>query len=170
MEIEITLNSEDWEKSQKHLAHKIMGLRYPSSRKGLLLGYALIIAYFIFFLHEHDAIHLGTFFFTTTLFCIYILLYWYFSRKYRKAIIPKEDGIFVGTHKFGFSDSGIDIKSKHTKAFIEWSGIKDISQNEDYIFMFLDINRAHVLPKRDIDNPDSFFDSLCELFNKSKIS
>ncbi|MHC4221134.1 MAG: YcxB family protein [Planctomycetota bacterium] len=145
MEIEVEITRKDFQEFNRYALKKNKGLKIfyllllmflslnlllPGVKKSLDISYivAVIISVFI----------------------IYFVLLFIF--KQITALIarytPSKRGCILGLHKFRISKEGLWESTEHTESLCKWKGIKSIDTTEKYIFVFVDSNMGHVIPKR----------------------
>ncbi|OZB90139.1 YcxB family protein [Paenibacillus sp. XY044] len=56
--------------------------------------------------------------------------------------------MLLGEHTITLADEGIIESTSVNESIHKWGGIRDIENNEDYIFIFLNQTMAHIIPKR----------------------
>jgi len=68
----------------------------------------------------------------------------------RRAVrrLPADDGSFLGEHWLRIEPEAIHGKSRIGEATIRWTGIREIAENQDYIYLFTDKHVALIVPKR----------------------
>ncbi|MEM6639077.1 MAG: YcxB family protein [Pseudomonadota bacterium] len=78
----------------------------------------------------------------------------------RRALQPAYDGVFLGQHRFEFSEAGVRDISIHCDSLTRWHVVSSIDESEELVVIGLSQVGAFVLPKRYLDNPPQFVHSL----------
>ena len=74
-------------------------------------------------------------------------------------------------HTIEISEEGIKETTEEEKEFDYWKEIKSVKENKDYIFIFIDTDMFHIIPKRafkDMSESKKFYNSSIEYLNKSR--
>lgn len=77
---------------------------------------------------------------------------WIYRLVVRKVInqLPSDPGPSLGPLKLIADESGLTVAGTGSKSTTEWSGIRTIEDVGDYVFIFIDNNVAHYVPKKAI--------------------
>jgi len=76
--------------------------------------------------------------------------FWFWKRRVKNAL--SEKGSQVGNQTVGIASDRIFAKAALFEEFTLWQGVLEIAQNQDYIFVFTDIYKAYLIPKRAFSN------------------
>ena len=82
---------------------------------------------------------------------------------YQRRMEPHKDGFILGEKTFRFSEAGIEEKAKHYSSLLSWEAVTDVINDPDYIYLFLDVSAAHIIPKRVFDSKEAantFFERI----------
>lgn len=60
----------------------------------------------------------------------------------------------VGTHNLAISEHEIVDRSEHTEARTHFSGIENIVEDKEHIFIYVNANSAHIIPLRIFENEE----------------
>jgi YcxB-like protein len=68
----------------------------------------------------------------------------------RRAVrrLPADDGSTLAKRTLRIEQGGIHFSSATGEGVIRWSGVREIAENEDYLYLFTDKIVALILPKR----------------------
>ena len=86
--------------------------------------------------------------------------------------VPSERGDILGERFFRIDADGVVERTKTRHTLAQWSGILDIAVNKNYIFMFVDTNKAFIVPKRAFRNAadaQAFLDAAMSHWKASKV-
>ena len=72
----------------------------------------------------------------------------FYSAIYQRRMEPATDGFILGKKTFRFTENGIEEESKHFSNRLSWDAVTNIVNDLDYIYLFLDVSAAHIIPKR----------------------
>jgi hypothetical protein len=89
---------------------------------------------------------------TTTMLVTMVILTGYLALAQRR-IRPDADGASLGERTFELSREGIWERSHHYDTLTRWSGVREIDETRDYVFVFIDNCQAHIIPKRAFTDP-----------------
>jgi hypothetical protein len=99
-----------------------------------------------------------------------IAVVWVFAQiitaRQRKRLSPILDGFVLGEKTFSFDHDGFDEDAKNYHARFSWAAVRDLIDGPNHIFMMLDTNVGHIIPKRcfDSDNEaNEFLSSISQL-------
>jgi len=73
----------------------------------------------------------------------------------RRAVrrLPAEDGALLGEYTLKIGPEGISGKSATTESSIRWIGVREIAENANYFYLFIDKHVAMIVPKRVFADP-----------------
>ncbi len=170
IEFDITLSRDDWENFQRCMEKELpKRIRHWSDHFLVTFFSWVIIAIIIMSLfqpgeefHWPSAISVAIFFIAMI---IYFLVY---AMKFKKATLPSEKGIFVGTHHYRFDENGISTHGKGYRCQHSWDCIHRIERNNGMIMVFLDNAYAYIFNESKLDNADEFYDYINGLFQKNR--
>ncbi len=74
---------------------------------------------------------------------------------YQRRMEPHKDGFILGEKTFLFSEAGIEEKAKHYSSRLSWEAVTDVINDPDYIYLFLDVSAAHIIPKRIFESKEA---------------
>ena len=60
----------------------------------------------------------------------------------------------LGEHTITIDSKGFREETLVNDSSTSWSGVVDITENQEYIFIFIEVHMAHVMPKRAFHVPD----------------
>lgn len=83
--------------------------------------------------------------------------------------LPLDEGTTLGEHFLRIGPEGVFSKTMVSEGIYRWSGIKDVAQTKDHIFMFTDAHMAHIIPKRAFAN-QSDAEAFVNLANSLRVS
>jgi len=66
----------------------------------------------------------------------------------QRRIRPLADGTALGPRTFQITPEGLREKSQHYESLTRWSGVRDIGDTREHIFVMIDNCEAHIVPKR----------------------
>lgn len=160
MEIEITLEKEDWRRFQAHVEKQLW--KQQKNWTDLfwvnLVFWALMAAILMMFFHKFSEFHWPSGLFVFVIFALIAALYSYKANKLRKAYEPMETGVFCGKHKFVFTDEEIISEGEGYQGRHAWKIVKRVERGNGIILIFLDTMHAYVFPEGKLDNPDEFYE------------
>ena len=164
MEINVTLSQTDWLKFQTYIQKKL----YKENRKPKSWWMNLIIWFFIGLVsmicyRQFDSFHYPSAAFAALLFILISGNYLYDKGKLRNALMPSNEGTFVGQHKFIFDDAGIHSSGKGYNGFNSWSVVKSIVHDSGMVMIFIDTAKAFVFPENQIPDATTFLKTINEL-------
>ena len=164
MEIILTLELADWYSYLTHIQKEI-----PKKNKSWATGYIfnvilwfLLIAVVMVLFQVSDMVHWPTAGVVTVFFTVFILIYFFSSYRFRKASAPNSDGVFLGEHKFIFSEDGIRSIGKGYEGLHSWSLVQRVERKNGLILVFIDTASAHIFPESKLENPEEFHSYLVE--------
>ena len=73
-------------------------------------------------------------------------------------------------HTIEISEEGIKETTEEEEEFDYWKEIKSVEENKDYIFIFIDTDMTHIIPKRafkDISESKKFYNNSIEYLNRN---
>ena len=76
--------------------------------------------------------------------------------------LPAKDGSLLATNTVRIDEEGFQERSAIGEAKWKWSGIREILENQNYIYLFVDKHMAFIIPKGafpDSDTARAFIDS-----------
>lgn len=109
---------------------------------------------------------------------IFILLYVYWVASYRKRLnkmvskkISKmltegKNQSVVGTHNLEISEDEIVDRSEQSEAKTPFSDVENILEDKDHIFIYVNANSAHIIPRRIFENNEKKNEFLTLLRDK----
>jgi hypothetical protein len=65
--------------------------------------------------------------------------------------LPDEKSGTLGHHRLRLTDHGVHDETLVGKSFNAWSGVLEIAQDDDHVYLFVDRMAAHIVPKRVFD-------------------
>lgn len=96
----------------------------------------------------HYSTILATFIFTVALFI-------FFSKIYVKKLLPRKDGVLLGSHEYEFTDTHfIDVAASY-ETRMKWDAFLAYRETQTHYFLFVDTAMAYILPKQYIDSPET---------------
>ncbi len=70
------------------------------------------------------------------------------SRRISKMLSEGKKSSVVGSHNLTITENGIVDRSEHSEAKTQFSGIENIVEDKDHIFIYVSANSAHIIPIR----------------------
>ena len=167
MEIQITLDKQDWKSYQGHIERELpkrMKTWMDSAWVNMIIWMVIAFLFLSLFnrhsnFHWPTAISVGVFFITIS------ALFFFNMFKIRKAFEPSEAGTFCGDHLFIFNEQGIISEGKGYKGNHSWSIVKKIDRAEGMILIYLDTAYAYVFPESKLKAPDDFYGLIYEQYS-----
>lgn len=71
----------------------------------------------------------------------------------------RNDGL-IGQHNLILTEDGIVHSTSSGETKVSWSGIKNLKEDNDYLYIYNTSISAYILPKRDIKNVEQIRDYL----------
>ncbi len=75
---------------------------------------------------------------------------WLWKRQVKSQ--PSDRGDQLGEHVLEIAADGIRGRTSYVESLYSWQAVTDVYENRDYIYIFVDRNKAHVIPKRVLAN------------------
>ncbi|MEP6161956.1 MAG: YcxB family protein [Halieaceae bacterium] len=169
MEIQITLDKEDW-KSFQGYAEKTLPKNlksWMSSPWVNMLIWMLITIFFLSVFNQYSSFHWPTVTAMGAFFILLSALFFFNMFKLKKAFEPSDSGTFCGSHIFRFSEQGISSEGDGYRANHAWSIVKKIEREQGMILIFLDTAFAYVFPEPKLEDPDSFYAFVSEQYSNA---
>jgi len=172
MNLTININLQDWKLFQQFHHSQLIN---RSRSKTIEFFVNLVLWAFIGFVfmaafnqlsHFHWPSALSVFIFAATMYFLSTLKY----KKLMKSYEPSDNGTLIGEHTFTINEKGISSKGKYYNCLHDWSAIKHIMQTNELVIIYIDTMNAFIFPKKEISDPNSFYNHLIELntkYNKS---
>ncbi|HEX7028365.1 MAG TPA: YcxB family protein [Gammaproteobacteria bacterium] len=160
MEIEITLEKEDWRRYQSYIEKQLWG-QQKNWKEALwvnIVVWALMAALLMMLFHNFSEVHWPTGLFVFVIFALIAVIYFHKAHKLRKAYEPMESGVFCGKHKFVFTDEEIISEGEGYQGRHAWKIVKRVERGNGIILIFLDTIHAYVFPEGKLDSPDEFYE------------
>ena len=106
----------------------------------------------------------------TPLFIASVLWFVYFPDRFYKRVTSSvkkmlregKNEHLIGEHVMVMTDEGIVETSPASEMKVNWSGIKQLNENEQYFFLFNSSMSAFIVPKRDLPNVEEIREYLKE--------
>lgn len=96
------------------------------------------------------------------IFLIQFICTFYFLMRYANIQYLDEKGSFLRPHKISIDAKGIDSESKYSRGFIDWRAVIEITDNNEFLLIYLDKMVALVIPKRCFKSPEDAADFLIQ--------
>lgn len=61
---------------------------------------------------------------------------------------PRDDGSVLGWHAIELDEEGLREETRHGKSTVTWSGVLEVREAPNHVFLFVDRGQAHVIPVR----------------------
>lgn len=170
MEIEITLEKEDWRRFQSYIEKEL----YKQKKNWIdgfwvnLVAWAFMTSLFMWAFDKFSDFHWPTAVFVLAIFILITLMYFFKVYKIRKAYEPMESGIFCGKHKFIFTDEEIISEGEGYQGRHAWKIVKRVERGNGIILIFLDTIHAYVFPEGKLVDPDGFHEYVSWRFRKRR--
>lgn len=167
MEIQITLEKEDWKKYQSYIEREFPK-RFKTWMDSFWLNLLIwMVIAFVFMsiytkvttFHWPTAISVGVFFVLIAALFIFNML------RIRKAFEPSEKGTFCGKHDFRFTDHGIESEGDGYRGCHSWEIIKKVERAQDMILIYIDTVYAFVFPEAKLTDPEMLFSYISERYS-----
>ena len=100
-----------------------------------IILWAVIAFIFMSIFHNTSQIYWPTAGFVSVFFILLFGLFIFNLTKIRKAYAPSENGVFIGEHKFIFSEEGIKTTGQGYEGSHNWSIVKKIDRISDIILI-----------------------------------
>ena len=84
-------------------------------------------------------------------FAIFVM---YFAFDAQRRVSPSESGPTLGPRTFELTDEGIVETSRYQEFRMYWSGVHDLVETPEHIFLLVDRCGGFIVPKRFFDSPD----------------
>ncbi len=149
MEINYEIEARDIIAFQKH-AYKTSPTN-KNVRRHMYLFYGAFAAYFTLFDSDFTLITRLVWFLMSL--SLYLLCFWFWNSVvnayvFKKSVPKSEDNGVLGHHKIVISDSGLLETTNVNETSHSWKGVDRVEQNQNYIFIYVAPQVAHVIPKR----------------------
>jgi hypothetical protein len=158
MEVEVELTVQDWRRCapllQKFALHSSTG-RLMRLLRGVATGFVVGIGAHLLIGYLRQ-FHPPTATWITAVFVTLVVWYCYKLFRIRRALEPMEDGLFLGVHRYAFSDDGIRAEGRCYRACYSWQAVRTVVRSRHLILILLDRAHALVFPVSQIEDPDAF--------------
>ncbi len=171
MQIQVNLTKNDYKYFTKSIQQYLRTGKYDGSGanksriKTLLGGMILGIPLGLGFKYFGYNLHWPSMLVTIILMAALLV---YFLKKFQNKLLPKHEGIFVGTHNFCFSDSCVIDKTSLIETKAVWSSFVSYQETNDYFFLLMDTSMGFIIPKREIGSREIEKDLRSIFRNKIK--
>lgn len=169
MTVKFDVNREDYWKYNRHAIFHTKQIRNSYIKA---YGLAAIVIIFIFYEFRKTTDMPATSFILLCISATVIsLIFSYILSKKRIMKVPSTSGGTICEHIIDINKTGISEKTKVNESHYEWNGILRIEQNKKYIYIFVDNNLGHIIPKRAFvsDNEANiFYHEANEYWHNSK--
>ena len=162
MELEVELTRKDWADFNKY----VQKARLKESRGTLggfpsnLVIWIVLVAVFVILFNTVREWHWPTAIFLLVVFvCAFLLFIWNIYRM-QALLMPAENGIFVGRHRFVFDETGIHTAGDGYTGFHRWEKVRSLEQGDGMIIIFFDTVYGFVFPETQMENPAEFVEHL----------
>ena len=169
LSVEGVITKEDFGIAQEHIwksTKKEMKKKYPKTL-GLfpMIVIGLIIGFSLNFFKESIRFDHKTILCSICIVSIFLLI---FTKLYLKSIkkLPTEKGIYLGRHSFTIKEDGLHEESNHQSAALKWSGVQNIEETSNMIYIFVDSIAANFIPKHFFSNDGEAKKFVSALFEK----
>jgi len=167
MEIQITLQKEDWSLYQGYIEKEL-----PKHLKTWMdsfwinmLIWMVISFVFLFIFNQYSSFHWPTAVSVGAFFIIMFALFIFNMFKIRKAFEPSDAGIFCGNHVFSFDEHGINSEGDGYKGRHSWTMVKKIERAQGMILIYLDTAYAYMFPESKLKDPDGFYKFISDQYS-----
>ncbi|TKB05668.1 YcxB family protein [Desulforhopalus sp. IMCC35007] len=168
MEIQVTLQKEDWKLYQSYIEKELpkhLKTWMDSFWVNMLIWMVIAFGFLLIFnqyssFHWPTAISVGAFFISISALFLFNMF------KIRKAFEPSDEGTFCGNHTFIFDEHGINSEGEGYKGIHSWAIVKKIERVQGMILIYLDTAYAYVFPESKISDPDGFYNYISEQHSK----
>jgi hypothetical protein len=82
------------------------------------------------------------------LFVSFGIVVWLQRRINMRGSTPLDDGSFLGPAEFDFDANGFHSRRQNSNTFSQWPLVKDVTDTQDHVFLWIDACTAYVLPAR----------------------
>lgn len=170
MEIQITLQKEDW-KLYRGYIEKELPKHLKTWMDGFwvnMLSWILVSFVFMSIFNKYSEFHWPTAISLGVFFIIISALFFFGMFKIRRAFEPSEDGMFCGDHLFTFDDYGVKSQGKGYESFHSWEVVKKIERAQGMVMIYLDTAYAYVFPESKLNDPDGFYNFISDRYSNVK--
>ncbi len=153
---------------QKHL---------PGARRARYIGAAWIVAVCLWLTLSADDHRIG---FRVTYFCVLMLVFWAFIRlsvfvvlrisQWRSYTSDKHRSVLC-EHTLTLADDALVEVTPFNEGRNLWRGIYQVVDATDYIYIFISLHSAHIIPKRaflDVESAQRFYERAVSLQSEAQ--
>ncbi|WP_196140302.1 YcxB family protein [Aliikangiella sp. G2MR2-5] len=164
MQIEITYEKEDWRKYSGYITSMLpKAVRSPLDKGWVNVLIWLYIGFFIVMILKNlESIHAPTAVYEAIFLSSLYLIFRPNKKKLLEAYAPMENGVFIGEHKYTFTDEGIGHTTDGYKGFHSWTNVIKIVRVNGMIMLFVDTESAFIFPEEKIEDPDALYNFALE--------
>ena len=153
--VRTTLTQQDWKALMAAAAVRMASLKEQKAtllrRTAPTITWLLLVAAFVLMLNTEpplmSPLGLGI------AVAIFFGFWWLQYFLQRRAYAPAERGAFLGESQFEFEARGFHSRRVNSDAFNRWSLVKEVTCTDDYLFLWIDVFTAYVVPARDLPTP-----------------
>jgi hypothetical protein len=158
-----TLGQADWRALMQALAQRAndrMGAWRPGRwiLVGLWLGVAALAAFGTYLWPgRFDALSL------LAAVALFFVIAWVIGMRQRRAAVPADDGIFMGTMEFVFEPDYFEITRAHSKSHNGWGLVRDVTHTATHVVLWVDHVSAYIFRVADLPAPLTVQDAVARL-------
>lgn len=160
MEIEITLEKEDWWQFQSNLKKQLFK-QQKNWTDNLWINMALwtlMTALLMIGFQYFSDFHWPTAGYVLAIVILIEAAQYMRRLRWRKTLAPVESGIFCGGHKYTFSDAEIISEGDGHQARYSWGIVKKVERDGGMILIYLDTINALAFPETKLTSPNEFYE------------
>ncbi|WML55923.1 YcxB family protein [Neobacillus sp. PS2-9] len=169
MEITYNLTEEDFlHFNMFHLKHSKSAIQSLNVQRFLTPVFFILMAFLLSEFGNIPFLELFIVFLITSI--LWIIFYpWYFyntvTRRMKKMFKEGKNVGLLGEHVLTLNEEGLVESSANGQIKVNWSGITDYKEDEQYFYLYNSSVSAYIIPKRDLNNSEEV-----ENFLKGKVS
>ena len=168
MEITYNLTEEDFlHFNMFHLKHSKSAIQSLNVQRFLTPVFFILMAFLLSKFGNIPFLELFIVFSITSI--LWIIFYpWYFyntvTRRMKKMFKEGKNVGLLGEHVLSLNEEGLVESSANGQIKVNWSGITDFKEDEQYFYLYNSSVSAYIIPKRDLINSEEV-----ENFLKGKV-
>ncbi len=168
MDVTIKLELEDWQRFQSFLEKDLQKTvkSWWNSHWFTFLFSVLLCLVLLLALEVFGGIHWPTAGMVALLVVLVIALHVAHLVKLKRAFAPSDSGIFIGEHRFVFTEDGIKVGGQGYENRLSWDRVQRIERSDGMIMIFLDTAFAYLFPQGKLDDPDGLYACLIDYWEK----
>lgn len=156
MEITYTITEQDYlQFNLFHMKNSQTAMNALKVQRFLIPIVYMVVAYFFAkLMGDSYILSFVIFGIAAVLWIVYYPKYFYNSviRRVRKMIQEGKNEGILGEHLMILTEEGIVDKNSTGETRVNWSGIQDLKEDDQYLYLYNSSVSAYILPKREIEN------------------